>query len=173
MGNFFVTSDTHFSHANILTFKATPTTMLRPGFRDVLDMNEQMVENWNKVVRPQDHIWHLGDVAMKRDHLQIVKRLNGHKRLVMGNHDIFAVEEYLEAGFEKVMGMRVMDGLIMTHVPIHPDSLKRFKANIHGHTHSNHMMLHPNVRDPRYINLCVENWNYTPVALEEIKRLIK
>jgi calcineurin-like phosphoesterase family protein len=173
----FITSDSHFSHANILSFTIDDKgTLLRPGFKDVTEMDETMVERWNAVVKPSDHVWHLGDVAMKRQALSIVKRLNGHKRLVFGNHDIYGYEEYAQAGFEKLAGMRVIDGIIMTHIPLHPDNLQRFKLNVHGHIHAYDVMNVGNwstVPDSRYFNACVERHNYTPIPLEEIKRLAK
>lgn len=173
MANLFFISDTHFGHSNILTFSkgAESAEMLRPGFRDVLDMNEFIVENWNKTVRPQDHVYHLGDVAMKRQELAIVRRLNGHKRLIFGNHDIFEYQEYAKVGFEKVMGMRVMEGLVFTHVPIHPMNLGRFKMNVHGHMHDK-IVMHPlmNLPDHRYLNVSVEQINYTPISLDEIRK---
>jgi calcineurin-like phosphoesterase family protein len=161
--NLFATSDSHFTHERIIGYCNRP-------FTSVEEMDEALVERWNVVVRPQDHVYHIGDVAMKKPHLAIVKRLNGHKRLVMGNHDIFDAEVYLEAGFEKVMGIRVFDkkmtgldgGLLLTHIPVHADSMGRFAANVHGHVHNSTALSFP------YINLSVEVTNYTPVALDEI-----
>lgn len=151
----FVVSDTHFGHENIIGYCQRP-------FASVEEMDEAMVSRWNAVVRPQDHVYHLGDVAMKKPNLAIVKRLNGHKRLVFGNHDIFEAKHYLDAGFQKVMGMRVLDGMILTHVPIHPGSMGRFRANVHGHVHNNENLSLP------YVNVSVEVIDYTPVALDVI-----
>lgn len=156
----FFTSDTHFSHANIIGYCNRP-------FSSVEEMDETIVDRWNAIVRPQDHIYHLGDVAMKRQHLGIVKRLNGHKRLALGNHDIFAVEDYLAAGFEKVCAYRVLDGMMFSHIPIHPSSVGRFRANVHGHVHNNETIAKP------YLNVCVEVTNYTPRSLEDISASVK
>lgn len=170
MPNLFFISDTHFGHANILNFARNDTGQkVRPGFADVSDMDETIIRNWNRVVRPQDHVYHLGDVAMKKQLLPIVKRLNGHKRLVFGNHDIFEYKEYAKVGFEKMMGMRVMDGIIFTHVPVHPSSLGRFKINVHGHLHNNPVRTEDGLEDRRYRSVCVEMVNYTPVSLDEIR----
>ena len=167
---FFVVSDTHFTHQNILSFKRADGTPLR-DFRSVGEMDELMIENWNKLVRPQDHVWHLGDVAMRRQLLPIVRRLNGHKRLIMGNHDIFEVKEYLAAGFQKIMGMRVIDGMLLTHVPVHPNSLGRFSLNIHGHLHAGSVLQPDGTPDPRYVSVCVEKTNYSPIPLENLQKL--
>lgn len=155
----FVVSDTHFGHANIIQYCGRP-------FASVKEMDETLVERWNAVVRPQDHVYHLGDVAMRKPDLSIVKRLNGHKRLVFGNHDIFEAKHYLEAGFQKVMGMRVLDGLLLTHVPVHPGSMGRFRANVHGHVHQSTALSLP------YVNACVEVTGYAPVPLEIISQRV-
>jgi calcineurin-like phosphoesterase family protein len=80
----------------------------------------------------------------------------------MGNHDLNNAKWYLQF-FEKVMAIRVLDQWIMTHIPIHPGSLGRFKGNIHGHIHRTP------THDGPYVNVSVEAINYTPIALEAIK----
>lgn len=162
MATIWVISDTHFGHGNTITkFKRADGSPLR-DFASVEEMDETMVDRWNAVVRPSDHVWHLGDVTMKQSLLSIVKRLRGHLRLVRGNHDIFRTRKYIEAGFQEILGCRVFDGLLFTHIPVHPSSFERFAANVHGH-------LHANTLPGRYINVCVEHTNYGPVSLEELK----
>lgn len=169
MTSIFLLSDPHFGHQNILGFTINGSgTKLRPGFASIEEHDELIVQNWNKVVRPQDHAYCLGDVVINKRHLPIIRRLNGHKRLVMGNHDIYPVEMYIEAGFEKVMAYRVLDGVIMSHVPIHEGSLGQFKLNIHGHLHAG-LVRKGGVPDSRYVSVCVEQIDYTPVSFEEIK----
>src|SRR5437667_10657804 len=86
--NIFLISDTHFLHANILKFM-NGEERLRKEFQSLEEMHETIIQNWNSVVRVQDHIWHLGDVTFQYNHLfsEIMSRLNGHKRLCIGNHD--------------------------------------------------------------------------------------
>ena len=81
MANFF-TSDTHFGHKNIIHLAERP-------FKDVQEMNEMLVKNWNDTVSPNDTVFHLGDVALGpiRESLEYIRRLNGDIRLVIGNHD--------------------------------------------------------------------------------------
>ena len=155
-------ADTHFGHANVLTFGGRDGGLIRPGFGSVEEMDETMVDRWNAVVRQSDHVYHLGDVAMRREHLRTLTRLNGHLRLVRGNHDVFKTRFYLPY-FDEIYGSRVLDNCIMTHIPIHPDSMGRFKVNIHGHTHAN-----PSPAGP-YVSVCVERTDYRPVTFEEIK----
>lgn len=163
MANIFIISDSHFGHANILNFTDDQGNPVR-SFGSVQEMDDCMVEKWNSVVRPQDHVYHLGDVAMKRDCIKTVARCNGHKRLVRGNHDVYKTKDYLPY-FDEIYGIRVLDGMIFTHIPIHPESLGRFKANIHGHVHGQPQGHY----GPKYYNVCVEVLDYTPISLEELK----
>lgn len=166
----YVISDTHFNHANILTFRNEAGALLRPEFSCVEEMDETMVERWNKVVRPQDKVYHLGDVTMKAPGLGILKRLNGHKRLVRGNHDIFKTKQYMQY-FEEIYGVRVLEDMIFSHIPLHADSIKeRWLANVHGHTHNNHPQ---GFMGSRYYNVSVEMIDYTPISLEELKQRIR
>jgi calcineurin-like phosphoesterase family protein len=166
MANLFVISDTHFGHANILNFQREDGSPLR-DFSCAEEMDQHIVDKWNSTVRPQDHVYHLGDVAMRKEHLSTVKRCNGHKRLVRGNHDIFRTKDYLEY-FDEIYASRVLDGLIFTHIPIHINSLGRFTANVHGHTHT----MPQGTFGPNYYNVSVEMMNYTPVSLEDLKILV-
>ena len=162
-------SDTHFRHSNILTFTREDGTPLRP-FSSVEEMDELMIERWNAVVRPSDHVWHLGDVTMLRgnaiktiDH-SIMARLAGHKRLILGNHDHGDIKWYAQ-WFEKIRGSHRIDRtLLFSHIPIHPESLPKGCFNIHGHTHARPSTL-------PYMNISVERTNYRPLSLEEIKEL--
>lgn len=170
MANIFLISDTHFSHAGVCTFtEADGVTKIRP-WTDPDEMDEELVKRWNSVVRPQDKVYHLGDVVIKEKALNIMYRLNGDKVLIRGNHDIFKDKVY-NKHFRSLRGCHVLDGMIMSHIPIHSDSMGRFKANIHGHLHTNQVML-DGKPDPRYFSVCVERIDYTPISLEDIKKRI-
>ena len=160
--NVYLTSDTHFGHSNILTFKRSDGTPLRP-FTTIEEHDDVLIENWNKVVRPNDKVYHLGDAAFKFSVLQaILPRLNGTKILIKGNHDNLKLSQYAQF-FKDVRAYSILDKFVLSHVPLHPESVTRWKANIHGHTHANCL------DDPRYINVCVEQTNYTPINFEEIR----
>lgn len=150
----WVISDTHFGHENIIGYCGRP-------FDSAADMDEAMVDRWNSVVKPSDKVYHLGDVAMKKADLATVKLLNGKKRLVRGNHDIFDTKDYLAAGFQEVLGVRVLANVLFSHFPVHPDSLGRFIGNVHGHIHEK-----PSPAG-RYLNVSVERIGYTPITLED------
>jgi calcineurin-like phosphoesterase family protein len=138
-------------------------------------MDEFMVEQWNKKIHPKSTVYHLGDVVINRKHLHLVKRLNGKKRLVRGNHDIFKDKDYYDAGFDSLYGVRVfVDKFILSHIPLHPDCITdRFKVNVHGHLHANRVRMPDGSIDPRYMSACVEHHNYTPVHFDEMEVLIQ
>jgi len=159
-------SDTHFFHANILTFVGADGSLIRPGFADVGEMNERIVENWNRCVKPNDHVYHLGDVAMKASSSTVnalVQRLHGIKRLVRGNHDKHQTTQYLKMGFKELHGMRLLFDVWLTHAPLHSMSMGRALGNVHGHIHEKSSPPGP------YLNVSVEAVNYTPITLEEAR----
>jgi calcineurin-like phosphoesterase family protein len=175
MPSVFLIGDTHFGHANMLTFTNWDGSKVRP-FQTVEEMDETMVERWNSVVKPHDKVYHLGDVAIAKRSLATVARLNGRKVLIRGNHDIFKLKDYTEH-FYDIRGSHKLGDFILSHIPIHPESLSRWcKGNVHGHLHNNvvnqvlDIYAGRETPDPRYFNVSVERINYTPVALEEIGR---
>ena len=187
MSNRFVISDTHFGHTNSWEkFKLPNGDPLRP-FTSTEEMDETMVERWNAVVRPQDTVYHLGDVVINKKSLHHVKRLNGKKRLVRGNHDIFKDADYREVGFDSLYGVRVfVDKFILSHIPLHPESVtERFKVNVHGHLHASEVMrtrtnmVHGYMTglvtepDPRYLCVSVEHTDYRPLSFDEVEARIK
>lgn len=187
----FVVSDWHFGHTNSWEkFKRADGTPLRP-FSSTEEMDEAMVERHNKKVAPNDVVYVLGDCVINKRYLPQIGRLNGSKRLIMGNHDIFGHEEYLKY-FKKVAGCRVfVDQFIFSHIPLHPDSVTdRFKVNVHGHLHANevtwagpdnmvrnasddgYVVTPTQEPDPRYLCVSVEHTNFEPLSFEEVQARI-
>lgn len=180
----FLTSDTHFGHAGVCRFlRNDGVTKLRP-WDTPEEMDEEMVRRWNERVRPNDKVYHLGDVVINRRALDIMSRLNGDKVLIRGNHDIFKLEDYTKY-FRDVRGYHVMNGMILSHIPVHEESLGRFGTNIHGHLHANRVMrkagstaefMEWGVReriDPRYHCVCVEQTDFTPILFEDVIKRIE
>lgn len=174
MANIFFAADHHFHHKNILTFKTHEGLPLRE-FDDVDHMNEHMVNMHNLVVKPNDKVYFLGDVCMSRNAkgLEILARMNGEKILVKGNHDMCTANQYLHY-FKDIRGTHQFDGMILSHIPIHPESLARWGHNIHGHLHSNKVLRElSKIPDPRYFCVSMEQIDYTPISLEEVKKRLR
>lgn len=158
MPDIFLIGDTHFGHRKILEFEAAA----RP-FSNIDEHDDALVDRWNSVVRPKDTVWHLGDVLFGSGSFRHLPRLNGIKKLVMGNHDHYPSALYLEH-FNRIVGAAELAGCLLTHIPVHDSQFRRYKANIHGHLHSRKL------DDPRYVCVSAEHNNLTPISLESVRR---
>ena len=180
----FLVSDTHFGHAGVCKFTHPDddTVKLRP-WDDPDEMDEEMIRRWNDTVRPGDKVYHLGDVVINRKALPTLARLNGDKVLIRGNHDIFRDDEY-RVYFRELRAYHVLNGMILSHIPVHEASLGRFGVNIHGHLHANRVrkargvdaktgtILYSKEIDPHYHCVCVEQTDFTPILLEDVYKRI-
>lgn len=145
-------SDTHFNHKNIIRYCDRP-------FEDVKEMNETMITYWNKTVKPNDTVYHLGDFSLcnKSSSELIARKLNGKKILIRGNHDKRSDKWFLDIGFNKVCKKLRIGNYLLSHRPI--KNLKVGLINIHGHIHNNEVQL-----DTRFhINVSVEIIGYKPM----------
>ena len=181
----FLVSDTHFGHAGVCRFtRADGCTPLRP-WDSADEMDEDMIAACNDRVRTTDKVYHLSHVVINRKALSTLARLNGDKVLIRGNHDIFRDDEY-RAYFRELRAYHVMNGLILSHIPLHEASLGRFGTNIHGHLHANRVMkargidartgetLYSDEIDPRYHSVCVEQLpDFAPILFEDVLKRIK
>lgn len=167
MGKVYVISDTHFNHANIIKYCNRP-------YATVPEMNEALIKNWNSVVTNEDTVYFLGDFALgKRDNIiEIGNQLNGHKILVMGNHDRVTATAFTDAGFETIYkkptlikfeeyGMEIL----FSHAPVFEPLYQHY--NIHGHIHD------VIGNDAKHFCACVEQINYTPILLDDIVKYFK
>ena len=165
-------SDLHFGHTNIA---------VKRGFESEYEHDEHIIKCWNNVVtNKRDVTWILGDITMeKTTSYVLLRKLNGIKKVILGNHDRPGHVPELLKYVNHVGGMQKYKGYILTHCPIHPYELSRFSANIHGHTHDKHIMTNSwdfnsttrtldHVQDTRYINVCCEQIGYTPKTLKEL-----
>ena len=165
MSKIFLTSDTHFNHGNIIKYCNRP-------YANVENMNEAMIESWNRFVGKDDIVYHLGDFAMgSKDEIErLVARLNGRIKLVKGNHDNYKPAVYRNLGFAEVYDKPIIieNFWILSHAPIEGMVGKNIPfCNIYGHVHD----------DARYtsfarsgICVCVERWGYVPVDFEFLKK---
>ena len=180
MPKVYIISDCHFGHFNIINLADRP-------FKDISGMAEAIIRNWNEAVLSEDIVYFLGDFAMGRHGLEsdteIFNRLNGHKKMILGNHDrhfnayqgdskVFkikgndlAIDYWRTVGFEEVFAQPIVldNYFILSHEPINGLMKGQIFANIHGHTHNVSMT------GGNYFNASVEVNNYRPVDFEYIK----
>jgi len=140
---------------------------------DIEDMHIAILEAWNGKVRKQrDIVYVLGDVCMRIEDMRWLGMMNGEKRLILGNHDQFDYGVYRKY-FSKVMHFhKGYGGMVLTHIPIHPNELeyRNWKWNIHGHVHCpvKNMKL-----GDKYLNVNIDIIGYAPMHLDEVRRKLK
>lgn len=155
----FFTADTHFGDHRTINIQRRP-------FATVAEMDAHMIERWNAVIRPDDQVWHLGDVARRGEEVPpLLARLNGTKYLVRGNNDSDAtaaatgwtsVADYAELAVD---GRR----LILCHYPFRSwNGQHKGALNLHGHSHGR---LKPM---PRQFDVGVDVHDFAPVTLAQL-----
>ncbi|MBC7679285.1 MAG: metallophosphoesterase family protein [Pseudorhodobacter sp.] len=180
----YLTADTHFGHHNIIAYCNRP-------YADVQQMQDGLVDRWNDVVRPQDEVWHLGDVAMGRlpETLQVVRRLHGRKHLVPGNHDRCwaghsrAAEWtalYQDVGFTLLPSQTTLafgpKTALVCHFPYRDPAVVQQRYGQDHPDDDGRWLLHGHVHDAwrqrrRMINVGVDVWDHRPVGLDRLLRL--
>lgn len=172
----FFTSDHHFLHEKILEFQ--PNRL----HSSLEQMTEDLIERWNSAVSPTDVVFHLGDFALTwgKKHEEpvdkLLKRLNGQKFLIRGNHDRdpvhknprwCKVEFYHEIKVD--MGDEHAQRVVMCHYPIISwNQRHRGAYMLHGHSHGNLPHTGGNIMD-----VGVDCNNFTPVDLVEVRRFMQ
>jgi calcineurin-like phosphoesterase family protein len=162
-------ADLHLGHKFMATHR---------GFASVEEHDEHIITQWNSVVHKRDTTYILGDVTMeKAEQYALLDRLNGAKRIVLGNHDLPKHVPKLLEHVQSVSGMEKYKGIFLTHCPIHTMELEhRVSRNIHGHIHSA-LVMYP-VRlfgiklfdrvDRRYHCVSCEHVDFVPKTLKEL-----
>lgn len=173
----FFTSDTHYYHKNIIKYCHRP-------FSDAEEMNEKMIENYNKVVGKSDTVLWCGDnfFCSNSKACNVLKRLNGKKVSLLGNHDP-DVFQLASRGFEFIadrLYMKIADrNVVLCHFDawnyrspwdqrykeLRP-TLKDTEVLIHGHTHQKSPLLF------NQVNVGVDAWGFSPVSYEDVKKEI-
>lgn len=163
------TSDLHFGHENVVKH--------RPMFSNVDEMDEAMIQNWNKKVHRDDEVYILGDFAFrsKKNVHYYLSRLKGKKHLIVGNHDSKWMKELEEFSlyFESVSEMKTIQiggkKLILCHFPLLEWSGVDYM--VHGHIHANNnydTYLFIKENRPRALNCGVDINHFEPVTLDEL-----
>ena len=173
----FFTSDTHFNHANIIKFCNRP-------FKDVEQMNEVMIANWNSVIGKDDTVFHLGDFCLggAAEWTKILDRLNGKIYLIMGNHDLKNIRQGFISRFEHVaMQMHIEVGkqrIYLCHY-----SFLCFEGSykdvwqLFGHVHTRRNNTGNDAERlqflyPTQYDVGVDNNGFAPVSFGLVKRII-
>ena len=138
----WITGDTHFFHKNIIRYTNRP-------FKNVNEMNYEIVRRWNSVVGEKDIVYHLGDFSFgnKKETSTLMEKLNGRIILVKGNHDRKKSKKWLsDLNFEKIVeSIIVVDNFLLSHYPLYINGIP-------------------------CLNVGVDVWNYYPIPFPKSDR---
>jgi len=164
----FLTADTHFFHRNIIKFCTRP-------FNDVKHMNDTIVANWNKVVKPNDTVYHLGDFALTNDTnslRSLILSLNGNIKLIPGDHDKSAMDVDCDGKIticDKIVEIKYKKNtIVLCHYPITYWAKSHYNSwHAHGHTHGGYSH-HGKSTD---VGVDAAN-NFTPISLKRFEEIM-
>ena len=146
----WATSDHHFGHKNILHLCNRP-------FSTIEEMDEALIANWNNTVSKTDTIYILGDFAW-RNGQSYVKRLNGNKIFLLGDHD-------KQITGDRLLIVKLQDvWFTLCHWPLYSWN-KQYYGSIHLHGH-----IHNNPIEPKQnrINVGVDVCDFMPISIDTI-----
>ena len=174
MSEIFFTSDTHFCHNKEFLYGPR-------GFTSADEMNEAIIERWNKIVKPTDMVYHLGDTILNDNEkgIECFKQLNGQIFLILGNHDtenrtnalLEACRFRIYGGWHAYIIKHGKQSIYLSHYPTLTANYddKHFSQhviNLHGHVHSRKPWIDP--RNPFMYDVGLDAHNCTPVHIEEV-----
>lgn len=167
----FFTSDTHFGHKNIIKYCNRP-------FKDVTEMNETLIRNWNAKVGPNDWVFHLGDfcfISERNKQSQLVDRLNGQIFFIQGNHDhdmdktlffnashgsLYEVDFLINGEKKK---------FVLCHYAMRIwNKSHRGAIHLYGHSHGSL----PDDKHALSIDVGTDCHNYTPISIEDVMAIM-
>jgi calcineurin-like phosphoesterase family protein len=166
----FFTSDTHYFHGNIIKYCNRP-------FASVEKMNDVLVDNWNQIVKPEDHVFHLGDVAFANmgKVMPLLNKLNGTITLIRGNHDpevMASCPRWAWVANQHKYKLPTGEEVWLSHYP-REDERYRHRSPVDdglkvvcGHIHTLW------AERPGHVNVGVDVRNFAPVSEQELIGLL-
>ena len=176
----FFTSDTHYGQRKILEYSGRP-------FASIEEHDAELIARWNRVVGPEDTVYHLGDVSFlpRGETEHILSQLNGQMFLVPGNHDFYKRRNIpgREIPLAEWYPHRRSVGLQISVTPdeqytlVHKPEAARGSnlVVLCGHVHEKWKTQHRVVDGLGYllVNVGVDQWDYAPVSAERLKEFLQ
>lgn len=165
----FVTSDTWFGREFINDVAKRP-------FKDINEMNTILIKNWNKVVKKNDVVFHLGNFAWDPITAEnVLSKLNGTIYFFLGNEDDALIEvcekfsnvKVLDVGYAKIPKYDV----VLCHYPM-LDWVGKETGTVHFHGHNIYNNTTQLVQGCNVVNVCTDFWDYKPVKISSIYSII-
>lgn len=160
----FFTADTHFSHTNIIKYSSRP-------FADAKEMDQKLIQNWNSKIDPQDIVYHIGDFCFSEKGQGILDQLNGHKHLILGNHDKEGRKLRGWASIEKLREIYVGNQMIvLCHYAMRVWNKSHHGTwHLYGHSHGSL----PDDPNSLSFDVGVDCHDYVPLEFEDVGRIMK
>lgn len=180
----YFTSDLHFFHANVIKHDSRP-------FKDVDEMNQTLIDNWNQTIKQDDTVFYLGDLSWSglQKTKEITDQLNGKIHFILGNHDNYKVISKLNR-FESISGlldiyvkdedvndkkMGPWQHLVLCHYPIVGWNRQHYGSwHLFGHTHHWFYKGESEINKELYKRKCLDmgtnGWGYYPVSYNQVKK---
>jgi calcineurin-like phosphoesterase family protein len=162
ISDYWLISDTHFNHKKVQEYCNRPD-----GWQELI------ISNWNKVIKKNDVVLHLGDFAFgnKAGLYSITKQLNGIIFMIKGNHDRHSISWYNDLGITRIPSFSIKGDIHFTHRAIKDNNFEGI--NIHGHTHQKGIFIKiDDIVGSVYVNMSVEQIDYTPMKLSAVLQKI-
>ncbi|MDD4120571.1 MAG: metallophosphoesterase family protein [Clostridia bacterium] len=164
----YYTSDLHLGHANIIKLCSRPFYCLE-------EMNEALINNWNKAIHNDDTIYIVGDLMFRTTNTRpedYLNRLKGKKHLIIGNHDKSWLNQ-IDATkyFESVENVQIIatsyGKITLCHYPMMSFEGKYLiYGHIHGNKNDTYWSLLKTMENA--LNASVEINEYKPVNFDEL-----
>ncbi len=165
------TADLHLDHEAIIGYSHRP-------YDNTGRMNASLIGRFNKIVGVNDDVYIIGDLTLRSSENRAmisrwVRKMNGNKRLILGNHDKLNPFDYVEMGFLSVHTAFQINHngrhWVMVHDPSAYEAIDDGAVLLHGHIHRLYKTLLP---EKRIINVGVDVWDYYPVDIETLEQLL-
>ena len=175
----FYTADIHFGDERIFKIYSRP-------FSDLLEYERAICKSWNDKVAKGDIVYVLGDLAQENfaEVTSILKTLNGHKHLIVGNHDETVLEPLKRAAvFESMEFIKLIDDagrkVCVCHYPLMDwIEFNRGSYHVYGHVHNKtirqgvvYRQIKEYFKDKLAYNAGVDVVGYAPVTLDEMIKI--
>ena len=162
---YYVTSDEHFGHKNVIKYDNRP-------FDNIKEHDKTLIKNWNDLVGNEDVIFCLGDFGLtsKRYTRSILEQLNGIKYFIKGNHDkkqnikLFKEFGILLPPIQKIIIHNQL--YVLCHYPLESWEGMSAQKSIHFHGHVHHDTLRK-LKNRHNVN--VNFTDYKPINIESKK----
>lgn len=168
----YFTADTHFYHSNIIKYCNRP-------FKNIEEMNETLIRNWNSIVKPNDSVYVIGDFVWTYNKnainniLYVINRLNGYIYLIKGSHDFFERNDLEMLGAETKKLKIYKDSIVIIKIKDKEIVLCHYSMRVWPKSHygSWHLFGHTHGKLGGWgksFDVGVDCWDYSPLSFDEV-----